>query len=285
MSSESETIKDALAQYSKTLLPLQAIAKTKPNNPDALDALEKALEQLPPSDRIGAAIEEQRRALQTLVSSIRGARVEEFRRGEAEFVRAAREAGTHCREQNEGWRIGPLSWQFRRSESKARVLYNHEVLIDWEPIVGAEGFARLESRAIKQLESAAMSDELLTSVFWAAYNEERTRREAQNASKPGVIPILDFYRAVRASLTWHELLGQRPDRRLKFGELCRWQFLYNLDRYRSLSRAMPADRRLSFQTGSQQQDARGQCVTVNGLEADGDYKTMCFVAGPAAVQV
>lgn len=82
------------------------------------------------------------------------------------------------------------------------------------------------------------------------------------------------------ALVRHELEGQPPDRKLRWGELPRWAFLYNLDRYRALGAAVPEARRLGLQTGSQQ-ESRGFGMVVNGLDAQQDYKTMSFVV-PAA---
>jgi len=81
---------------------------------------------------------------------------------------------------------------------------------------------------------------------------------------------------VRVALVRRELAREQPDKKLRWGELPRWAFLYNLDRYRALGAAAPDAGRLGLQTGSQQ-ESRTIGVVVNGLDAHQDYKTMCFI--------
>ena len=124
--------------------------------------------------------------------------------------------------------------------------------------------------------TAAYPDDLLARVFWDAYEQERARRRPGRGARPEAVPLLDFYRGLRVALVRHELEEQQPDKKLRYAELPRWTFLYNLDRYRALGAAVPEARRLGYQTGSQQ-ESRTIGVVVNGLDAQQDYKTMCYI--------
>ena len=90
------------------------------------------------------------------------------------------------------------------------------------------------------------------------------------------MPLPDFYRGVRVALVRSELADQAPEKRLRWAELPRWAFLYNLDRYRAHVTEVSEGQRLGLQTGSQQ-ESRQFGMVVNGLDAAQDYRTMCFI--------
>jgi hypothetical protein len=90
-----------------------------------------------------------------------------------------------------------------------------------------------------------------------------------------LVPLVDFYRQLRLTLVRRDL-GQRPDKKLSYVEFPQWAFLYNLDRYRSLSSNIPRETRLVVQTGSQQETQRFGMIT-DGLDARQDYKVVCYV--------
>lgn len=268
------------AEFRRLAAPLVAMTRVKPNDPKVLEKLESALRRLPPGEALGQALDELRDHAAGVLHTARRERITAFRPTEAEFVRAAREAGKQLRERANGWRIDMLELQLQREQARARFFYNREPLLPWSPVGSPEALAALEARARATLDRAAWADELAIDVFWAAYEQERARRRAVGGGRAEAVPLPDFYRAVRVALVRHELEGQQPDRKLRWGELPRWAFLYNLDRYRALGAAVPEARRLGLQTGSQQ-ESRGFGMVVNGLDAQQDYKTMSFVV-PAA---
>jgi hypothetical protein len=159
----------------------------------------------------------------------------------------------------------------------ARVLYNHEEIVGWTPIGGVTDLEKLETAAVRVLNSAELDPQMLVSTLWAAYESERERRTRDGKTRPELVPLPDFYRELRASMVRYELAGQKPDRRLRFTDLPRWKFLYNLDRYRAQGPSISTGQRLGFQTGSQQDVQRGLGFSINGLDATQDYKTVCYV--------
>ncbi len=264
------------AEFRRFVGPLAAFTKVKASDPRALERFDAALKRLPPGETLGQALDELRERAARALEDARRERIAAFRPLEVEYVRAAREAGKSLRERANGWRVDMLELQLQREQARARFFYNREALVPWSPIGGPEDLANLEERARGLLGRAAYPDEMLTTVFWDAYEGERARRRAADRPRPETVPLLDFYRGVRVALVRYELEEQAPDKKLRYGELPRWAFLYNLDRYRALGTAVPEERRLGLQTGSQQ-ESRTIGVVVNGLDAQQDYKTMCFI--------
>ena len=271
-----ETLPLLQAEFRRLAGPLTALAKVRPGDPKALERLDAALRRLPAGELLGQELDQLRERATRFLDEARRARVAAFRPLEAEYVRAAREQGKQLRERANGWRIDMLALELQREQARARFLYNREVLVSWSPVGSAEDLARLEERARAMLEKAAYPDDMLREVFWNAYERERARRQQGRKGRPETVPILDFYRAVRVALVDYELADDKPDKKLRYGELPRWAFLYNLDRYRSLAAGAPEAQRLGLQTGSQQ-ESRTIGVVVNGLDAQQDYKTMCYI--------
>jgi hypothetical protein len=277
MPSERPSLKDAVSQLQALAKRLNDVAGVNLRTSDALDELENALQKVPPGAAFGEALDEARAALNAVIAAQRAERAQAFGRLEAEFVRGAGDRGGSVREQNEGWRIGKLEFQFRRAQAMARALYNHEEIVSWKPIGELTDLEKLENAATKRLTAAELPVTMLITVFWSAYETERDRRTRDRKTRPELVPLVDFYRELRSALVRFELAGQKPDRRLQFTELPRWMFLYNLDRYRAEGSALPPERRLGFQTGSQQDVQRGLGFSINGLNASQDYKTVCYV--------
>jgi hypothetical protein len=255
--SERVSVKDAVLQLHGLAKSLNELAKVNLRTPEALDELEKALQRVPQGALFAEALDEARTSLERAIAELRHDRAQAFGRLEADFVRAAREKGSSVREQNEGWRIGRLEFQFRRAQALARILYNHEEIVAWKPIGELNDLEKLEGAGLKLLTSAECPAAMLASTFWDAYETERDRRTRDRKTRPDLVPLPDFYRELRSAIVRFELAGQKPDRRLQFSELPRWKFLYNLDRFRAEGLSLPSDRRLGFQNGSQQEVQRG----------------------------
>jgi hypothetical protein len=283
MPTDGDSVADVVARFSNLVKPILTVTKVKPSSANALESLESALAQMPSGNTFCQALDDLREQLRCAIDDegrqIAGA----FGPIEAAFVRAAQEQGKPWREQNDGWRIGPLEFQFRRQRASARVLYNHEVVEDWTRIGAVHDLETLEQKALRALESSAIPESALVTVFWDAYDQERLKRQREGKQRFERVPIIDFYRGIRAALIRFELEGQKPEKRLKYTDMPRWMFLYNLDRYRALGNTVPESKRLVLETGSQQEVARNLGVSVNGLDAQQDYKTMCHVVAQGAV--
>lgn len=270
-------LESILSEYRKLGRQILALGAIKPAAADAVEQVEKALNRLPPGETIGRAIDELRPQLNDALARTLQERVRGFRHIESAFIQQVRDRGEYIREQNEGWRIGPLEFEFRRSVAQARALYNHEELVRWTAVADATDLEKIEARGRALLERSALPDDLLIAVLWDAYLRARAEHGAQRRQAPEIVPILAFYAEVRIALVRADLRSKRPDGKIAHAEMPRWAFAYNLDRYRALGSHVPEEQRLGFMTGSQSESTRRQCVTLNGLDASQDYKQMCHV--------
>jgi len=262
------------AEFRRLSAPLAAFTKAKASDPKHIERLDAALKWLPPGELVGQTLEELRERMARYVVDARRERIQAFRPLEAEYVREARAAGKSLRERANGWRVDLLELQLQREQARARFYYNREALVPWSPVGAAADLAALEAKARALLARAALPEATLRGVFHDAFGYARDRRRPARASHPGRVPLPDFYRAVRVMLVQYELAEGQPEKKLRYGELPRWAFLYNLDRYRALGAE------LTLQTGSQQ-ESRQFGMVVHGLDAQQDYKTMCYIL-PAA---
>jgi len=192
---------------------------------------------------------------------------------EADFVRSQREAGASVKELEQGWRVGRLELAVNRAQGRARVLFNREVVADWTPVRQGEQLEKLITTTDAKLKRAEIPIDLLRESLEAAYEMARRGRSAPRVSMP------DFYRAFRVALVQKELKRGSPDKRLTWAECPKWAFLYNLDRYRQLGSAA-GEARLTFETGSQQDQLDGLGMTLNGLSPEQEYKVCCWVIKP-----
>lgn len=270
-------LKAVLLEFRKLGQQIFNLGSIKPAAADAVEQIEKAISRLPPGETIGRAIDELRPLLDHALAQTRQERVRGFRHVESLFIQQVRDRGEYLREQNDGWRIGPLEFEFRRSAAYARVLYNREELVKWTAVAEAADLERIEARGQTLLEKSALPDDLLINVLWDAYMRARADHAAQRRQSPEIVPILEFYAEVRIALVRHDVRTKRPEAKIVHAEMPKWAFAYNLDRYRSIGGRVPEEQRLGFMTGSQSESARKQCVTLNGLDASQDYKQMCHV--------
>lgn len=273
---EAEGLPQLQAEFRRLSAPLAAFTKLKASDPRSLERLDAALKRLPAGEMLGQAVEDLRTRTANYAQQARRERIAAFRPIEAEYVRAAREAGKGLRERSNGWRIDELELQLQREQARARFFYNREALTPWSPIGVPDDLAALEEKARGLLEHVAWPEEMLIAVCWDAYELERAARQRAGHRRAEAVPLPDYYRSLRVALVRYELTGQGGEKKLRWAELPRWAFLYNLDRYRALGTAVPEERRLGFQTGSQQ-ESRQFGMVVNGLDPLQDYKTMCFM--------
>ncbi|WP_373064705.1 hypothetical protein [Gemmatimonas sp.] len=280
---EPGTIKSLRRDANAISAQFEALANLKAGEADALDLLEKAMKALPTGEQIGRAVDELRTRASAALSSARGARAGLFGTIESAFIKQQREASVILREAgNSSWRIGMFELELQRESSRARVSYNREPVTEWRAIGVRDDLDKLLSGAKKSLESTAIPESDLPDLLWEAYEYLRTIG-ARSTGGTGRLPLLELYKEVRVVLTRQELRSGKPDRKLSRTELPRWAFLYNIDRYRRLLPNLPAERRLSFETGSQHDHQKGLAMVANGLDPNADYKAYCYVYAAQAI--
>jgi hypothetical protein len=275
--SEKGELQALQAEFRRLAAFLDAFTKVRANDAAALDQLGTALKRLPPGLQFGQAVDEVRAKATEFFDRTQRERIEKFRRLETEFIKNKQAANESVRQTAAGWRVGPLELEVKREQGRAHFLYNHEPLTDWVAIAGAEDLVKLEQRASKQLTDVALPEGILVDVLWDSFRSglERLRVQGKDARS---VPIRELYREVRVSLVRHELSEHKPDRRLqKYLDFPVWAFLYNLDRYVALGSQVPTGKHLGLESGSMDEVKRGLGMSVNGLDAQQDYRTVCHV--------
>lgn len=273
MSAESELsdpLKAAQRDAKRLAGLFDAIAKLKPSSAGFTEKLATAIDALPPADALVAAIGQIRSAAENRVRDARANRESIVRSVEADFVNGLRKNGAAIREVSDGWRIGEMQLELKRTAGQARLLYNREVVIPWQSIGSVSDLDRLVTDARGRLARYAIPDPLLTDLLSSALDCALSNSKSQTKS---LVPLPELYKEFRVAQVRRTLAG-KPDRKLEHAEFPRFAFLYNLDRYRLMTG--PRSGVLTLETGSQSDVQRGIGMVLNGLEATADYRTYCY---------
>lgn len=266
--SSSNELKDLLKALEQTLAPFSRIASVLPGQAGAVQEVEQLLQKAPDPERLTRGLEEALRSLAAYCAKDREGREERFRLAETAYVKSMREL-SKVTELGESWRIGKLELAADRAASKVRVLYNGEVVVDWQAVSSEQEIRQSMLKADQLLRSAAaaLSDDQLIAVAADAF------ALATGFGKSARVTMGEFYRSFRLALLRLELKSGKPDKKLQTVELPKWQFLFHVDRYRGAS----GPDKLQFEPGSQADTAKGLAMTVNGLSEDGHLKKVCYV--------
>jgi hypothetical protein len=274
---EKAAITEIITQFQKLAKPLEAVSKLKPGDAEALIKLEAAMKSLTGGTDFGHALDEIVGRAQAVLDEACKMRVQAFGRLETAFIKAVETEGKSVRELDNGWRIGGLELQVEREQSRARILVNREVVLNWAPIQGPDDLPKLVNTANALLEKAALPEQELAGLFYAAYEVARDARRRQGLPAFHRVPALQLYREFFLTLVRREVEANKPGKKIGTVELPLWAFLYNLDRYRALGAAVPEELRLSMETGSQKEVAQGMGLVINGLDARRDYQVICYI--------
>lgn len=254
----------------------ESIAKIKASDPQALAQLDKALQTLPDDAEFVHLYQAYKNKAQAFVDTARHNRANNIKRLISAYIRDAQQGGKATREFIKGWRIGPLELQINFEQAMISFCYNQENLTKWQSVGSIEDIQKAEEAALTLLEKAALPPELLSRVFWEAYLEAR-KRNARSLDT-ALVAVNDFYREVRIALVRSRYETKKPHLKLdRFIEFPKYAFLYNLDRYRSMTAQIPSEIKLAWQTGSMSEVNKGNGVVVNGLDAANEYRFICYV--------
>jgi len=273
---EVQAIKDLQKEAKIIIKAFDAFIKVKASEPDALDKLNKALESMPDGKDTTALMGEFQLTAQSILNAVRQNRVKNFKRMETGYIQKVKESGKLLREFSNGWRIGPLEMQVDREQARISFWYNYENLIKWKPIANIEDIEKMEKKAVDMLEKATIPRGIIIQAFWAAYQEAMNRNMHKTNST--LVSITDLYIELRIVLVRQKIAGKTPHRKIdRYAEFPKWAFLYNLDLYRSLLTQIEPEKKLALQTGSMNEVSKGNGYVINGLEAQNEYKVMCYV--------
>lgn len=262
-----KTIKRGLSALAQQFT---AAAKIDLEKPSGLADLDQYLKKLPPTEVLASKIDELRSQATQAAQEEKKRRTYGFGAVESEFIQLVKPSYP-LREKDSGWRIGPLEVEVNRDIAKARVLYNHEEIVPWRGVGSAQDLKMLFEDGLKKLESAKWDEERFSKLLQRAF--DAAARKAHGADPQARIPIGDVHRQVRLELVSDEL-QHKPDKKLTDTAFPRWAFAYNLDLYRRRNEERGSQ--LLFETGSQQEQ-RTLGYSLNGLDAEEDTKTFCFM--------
>ena len=261
--------------------PFEAVLKVKVTDAALLAKLESALSRIPSGKTVAKATEELEGRGKTAVARLKKLRVEQFGRILSDFIRAQEKKAVETRELEDAWRVGKFELQFRPETSDAKLNYNREPLepsSGWEAVAKREDLDRLLERGEKKLSQFEIPGETLSEACWNTYCSVRNDRVSKKRPRPETVPLYDFHREFRVTLTRLQLEKGKPDKKLSYvDEFPLWAFLYNLDRYHAMGSKIPKDRRLMFETGSQAERNKGMYYVMGGLKPGQPYKSFCHL--------
>ncbi len=274
---EVQAIKDLKKEAQTIIRTFNTFIRVKVSEVEVLEKLNRALDSMPSAADMAAVTEEFQARAQSVLEVARQERIDNFRRIETGYIQRVRESGKLLREVNSGWRIGPLEMQVEREFGRISFWYNRERLVKGKSIATVEDIEKIEEKSLNMLKKAAIPAEILSQVFWEAYQE--AQKKSTRKRKASLVSLTDFYRELRIVLVRHKIAGRVALSRkiTQYADFPRWTFLYNLDLYRGLAQEIEETKRLALQTGSMSEVNKGNGYVINGLEAQNEYKTMCYV--------
>ena len=254
-----------LKQLTTLAKPLGAFAEIRAQSAEAPRQIRSALAGIPSGTALGAEIERIRIELDALVDAQLSADRDNIGRALANFIAEIRDTGTLVREVSNGWRIGQVLLDVNRDAATAGARYTTEELVPQSPIGDSAHLHQILARANELLASGLLTTARQEALFNRAYDYAVGVRRGANVNKPELVPLDEFYRECRSATIGIELIGKSPDRQVKAQPLPKWAFLYNLDKFRSDLRSVPANRRFVMHTGSQSETRSPKAMTLNGL--------------------
>jgi len=269
------TLQDFLVRYRKLLRPLIDIHKLRHTDPTAISKFAKSLVNLPSATDLAKALEEMRESGQALIRQEQTKRTESFRKILTSYVNEMKKK-ISIKEISGGWRVGKLELHVKQERSEVRIAYLREWLTPRQEILTLPQLQKTYDNGVSRLEEYAIPESVLPDLFWEAYNEVRAKKASHQSALKRVL-LRDYYEELRITLFRFQLRKSSPDKDLKFASFPKFAFLYNMDRYIALGSRVPNGKRISLETGSQQDVKNRKGMLFNGLDARQEYKTFCFV--------
>lgn len=266
-----QDLKSLQTEAKRLATALDAVARVKLRSNSFLEDMKKALNRLPDPTEATETIERIRAQGTAFLTAEAEARASAFRSHEAAFVQNLRDQGTAYRELNASWRVGPLEVEVRRESSQARTCYNHDPVLPWTNIADPDDLKTLYERSLAALDKSEIAEAELAGLIGRAF-DDAFHHNAPTASAARRVPIHALLRSIRIERLRQELAAGSPGKTVRAHEMPMWSLLYNLDRYRQLAARDSLTPRIQFETGSQQEQAQGKSVTLNGLNATQDYQ-------------
>jgi len=270
-------IKLVINEFKNLIAPFESLTKIKLGVHDSSTKLEKALKGIGNSAMFAAAIDDLKSKLDRALDDARTISEREFDRTISGFINDIRKSGNIVREIANGWRVEELQLEIRNHQ--CRFLYNRELWINkWEAPQKIADLKRLFSEAKASMKRLRLPESKLPEAFWDTY--ETCQRSASGRPERNEVLLKDFYKEFRITLARQDL-DRNVDRKFSYPEFPKWAFLYNLDLYISISSTLPFEKRLTLQTGSQEETRKFGYVTL-GLNPADDYRQHVYIVQPSS---
>jgi hypothetical protein len=251
-----------------------AVANAKPVDAEGFEKFESAFKKLRDVADFKQDVEELHNDTGEAIRVGRLSLVAAFRAAESEFVSGLKKEGKSPKEGDSSWRIGRIELEVRREQAQVRSLYNRVPLTSWRVVSSSTEFQKLIEESDKKLDDAEIPDAMRDRAIWDAYDHLCSKAKSSDPKRSARISLQELYREVRVAIVRAELSSGQPDRKLKYAELPKWAYLFNIDRYRATASDRASHRVLALETGSQKESARA--LTFNGLKQNQEYKRYCW---------
>jgi hypothetical protein len=269
-------IKSVVNEFKKIISSIETLTKIKLGDHDSLTKLERALKRIGNGSTLASAIDDLKSQLARALEDARKVSEREFDQTIAGFIKDIRRSGNIVREISNGWRVGEVQLEIRNHQ--CRFLYNKEPLVNkWEAPQKIADITKLFSEARATMKALRLPDTRLAEAVWDTY--EACQRSASGSTERKEVLVQDFYKEFRITLARQDL-SRSADRKFSYPEFPKWAFLYNLDLYISISSTLPPEKRLTLQTGSQDETRRFGYVT-DGLSPAQDYRQHVYIVQPS----
>jgi len=288
----ANSLTQARNEIAKLLTPYLKILKLETKGPMTIEALDKVLQQLPPTDSLARELKSLEDHLRNVRRGLAAQLEEQFCIAFTDFIRKEQEQEPRPREvASSTWRIGRLAPAIHfpevrqdrgildveqdPSRQRIRIRYDGEEILGWSSAANLDDIDGLVDSAYKLLETCAIPKDQLPPLFAAAYEACEEERGRSGCTDPGLVPILDFGQQVRIAMDRQVLQKKGPWATLPIREFKKYAFLYNLDRYQVLQHGQEGPPRLSLETGVQATIREGKCVLVSSQGQD--LRQCCFI--------
>ncbi len=262
-------------EYQQIYRPYQALTKIKLNKSDGFEKFDRALGELPSDDVFCKRMNEWRNKITSLIASEKNRRQESFGKLFNDFVRGLRSSRSiPVREfSTTKWRIGQFEINLRPVQSQVTFSYDNELIKNWTTVLSVDDMNQLYSSMENKLKECEINWQIFCDALWDAYECLKKKQEIDGISNYQSVPIKEIIKETMVVLYRYSL--DKKIARLK--DESKWIFQYNLDLYFTRSKDIPSGKRVSRESGSQDEIRKGKGLMLNGLNADDDYKIFCYL--------
>jgi hypothetical protein len=273
---ELESIKKDFSRIYQPLIDLKSI---KIKDPDRDERLKKLLNRLPSGDDLKKPYEETIQRLTIFVKKTETLNKESFSRSKNDYLQSLNTKGIQHRSVDANLlRVDNLEIELKPDTAQIRILYNRAVVLPWKTIRSADDIDQYMAGAQNKLKQAKINEKDLPKLIKNAYDRLKNKKEQEKKMDAYRVPLKPMHKAVITELFLQQINSKNVLNTKIEIDFPEWAFLYNLDLYRSMQNAIPAEYQLVFETGGMTETEK-EGIILNGLTANSDFKKFCYLKG------